>query len=399
MFDNLRRAVTGAFVLALIVGAPGRAQAADRYRQLADHIVVDVLGSKSGDVVLITSSAQNMGLISDLMVALRKVGAWPITNMISDRANLAYFDEVAPKFDSESPAAALRLAGIITAQVNIDYEQDPKLFANVSPARLSAQTAAYTPVTTFFLAHSIPYVEVGNGLFPSKYTASQYAISTTQLSDAFWNGVNVDYTSMRDDAQAVEKRLGAGSTVHVTAANGTDITFGVRGSKIILSNGAIPPPGSRRPGVAAYCGLPTGEVIFGPIQGTANGWVRFDPVFINNTEVDGMAMHFVNGKMTSMTATSGMPTVQAFYDAGTAGKDQFTFADFGVNRSVKFVPNSKMFASMAAGMVTLGTGGDLFLGGTNASTFNFSSYISNANVTIDGTPLIVKGRLVSLLAH
>src|SRR5581483_5789938 len=121
----------------------------------------------------------------------------------------------------------------------------------------------------------------------------------------------------------------------------------------------------------------------------------FDPLFFNNTEVDGLTMHFVNGKMVSMTAKTGLAAVQAFYDAGTAGKEALTFADFGVNRGVEFVPGSKMFASMAAGMITLGTGNDIALGGTNSSTFNLSGYLAHATATIDERPLITNGRLAT----
>lgn len=393
-----RVAACFAFALVALI-APRGARAADRYQQLAQHVVVDVLGAKSGDVVLITSSSQNADLIADFMVALRSVGAWPITNTISDKANRDYFNEVAPQYDSQEPIAALRLASIIAAQINIDYEQNPKLFQGVPPARLNAQAQAFTPVTKYFVDHQIPYIEIGNGLYPSKYTAQQYAISTTQLSDAFWNGVNVDYGSLREDATAVQQRVASGNSVHVTAGNGTDLVFNIRGTKIIVAAGQIPPPSQRRSGAAVYTGLPAGEVIFSPVPSSASGVVIFDPVFVNGTEVDGMRLVFTNGHMTSMTAKTGLAAVQAFYDTATPGKDQLSFADFGVNRKVKWIQNSKMFASMAAGMLSLGVGGDIALGGSNTSNFNFNGYLANASVSIDNKPLIVNGQLVSLSGH
>jgi hypothetical protein len=49
---------------------------------------------------------------------------------------------------------------------------------------------------------------------------------------------------------------------------------------------------------------------------------------------------------------------------------------------------------MPAGMITLGTGYDLFMGGSDASSFSFASNIPQATVTVDGKPIIAQGRLM-----
>jgi len=387
------RVVAGTVAATLLLSVAAQAQSTGQTRQLAHHIVVDVDNAKPGDVVLITTTVQNMTLVEDLMIELRKAGAWPITFIQSDRANLAYYSEDPPSYDSQPPANSLRLATIITSQINIDEEQDPRLFQNVSPARQSAQNKAGLPITAYFAKHDIPFIEVGNGLFPSKYTAAQYGISKTQLTSIFWSGVNEDYATVHANARALHTALAAASVVHVTAPNGTDITFGVKARPIIVSDGSVK-SSTRRNGAVAFIALPAGDVIVDPVPGSAKGTVVFDPVFFNNTEVDGMTMKFARGNMTSMTAKSGLGAVKAFYAVGTAGKDAFTFADFGVNPGVTYVPGSKMFVTMAAGMVSLGTGGDVFAGGSDTSTFGFSGYITGATVTLDGKTIVAKGKLV-----
>jgi hypothetical protein len=77
-----------------------------------------------------------------------------------------------------------------------------------------------------------------------------------------------------------------------------------------------------------------------------------------------------------------------------AGKDAFSFVDFGMNPGVTYVAGTKMSVFMAAGMVSLGLGGDIGLGGTNGSSFNFAGTIANATVTIDGKTIIEHGGLV-----
>jgi leucyl aminopeptidase (aminopeptidase T) len=161
---------------------------------------------------------------------------------------------------------------------------------------------------------------------------------------------------------------------------------------MIVSDGSLR-SSTKRNGTIPFVGLPAGDVVVDPVPGSARGTVVFDPEFFNNSEVDGMTMKFANGAMTSMNAKTGLSAVKAFYDTGTAGKGNFTFADFGVNPGVTFVQGSKMFVPMAAGMVTLGIGGDVFNGGTDTSTFAFAGYMTGATVTVDGKPVVVKGKL------
>jgi aminopeptidase len=386
------RHAAGIIAAVLLLTPPAGAQTTDKYRQLAHHIVVDVADVKSGDVDLITTTDKNMTLVEDLIIELRKVGAWPIVDLFSDRANLAYYSEDPPSFDPETPEAQRRLMTIVSAQINIDEELDPSYFQNVSPKRQSDQGKAFVPVTAYQAKHGIPFIEVGNGLYPSKYTAKQFAISTDQLTSTFWSGVNETYATVHANAQRVHGAIAAGHTVHVTDPNGTDITFGVTARPMIVSDGSLR-SSTKRNGSIPFVGLPAGDVVVDPVPGSAHGTVVFNPEFFNNTEVDGMTLKFANGVMTSMNAKAGLAAVKAFYDTSTAGKGSFTFADFGVNPGVTFVPGSKMFVPMAAGMVTLGMGGDVFNGGTDTSTFLFTGYMTNATVTVDGKALVVKGKL------
>jgi aminopeptidase len=244
------------------------------------------------------------------------------------------------------------------------------------------------------VAHGIPFIEVGNGLYPSKYTAQQYGITLDQLRSAYVDGLNAPYATVHTNAIGVQSTIAGGHAVRVTSPSGTNITFGIKPSPIIVSDGVITPAMRARRAAAIYVGLPAGEVIFSPAAGTGNGTIVYDPLYFNNVEVDGLTMRFANGKLAGLTSKTGLADFKKYYDAGNVGKDDLTFADIGVNPGVTFIPASKMSAFMAAGMISLGTGNDLFMGGNNASNFSFASYISNATVAVDGKTVIERGRLV-----
>ncbi len=367
--------------------------------QLSNRLINQVLKAEPGDVVEITTSPQNLELAEDLWVDLHKVGAWSIIRMHTDRMDRLFFQNVPAKFDSEPPANDLGLIRFITAQINIDYESDPSIYDNVSPSRFAANSKNNAAITKYMLAHKLPYIEVGNGLYPSRYTAQQYGISAAQLADLFWSGVNADSSAIHQAGQAIRSMLGSGSLVHITAPNGTDVSFRAAASTVVVNDGTISAAAREKGGAAINVALPAGDVNFIPEARTANGTVVFGPQYNNSTRIVGLTLHLNAGNLTSWTAASGSDVVKKYYDSSGAGRDDFSFADIGANPDLHYIANSSLFASMAGGMVTLGVGNNVSIGGSNGSAFNLGGYIPNATVTIAGKTIIRNGVLDRLLAR
>lgn len=104
---------------------------------------------------------------------------------------------------------------------------------------------------------------------------------------------------------------------------------------------------------------------------------------------------FAGGKLTGMTAASGLEPLKAAFDAFGAGKEDFGFIDLGINPDVQIVAGSRMVAFMPAGMVTVGVGGNLWAGGSNAIGFGMSPFLPGSTLEVDGKAVIKDGKLVS----
>jgi hypothetical protein len=109
--------------------------------------------------------------------------------------------------------------------------------------------------------------------------------------------------------------------------------------------------------------------------------------------IDSLVLHFSAGKMTSMTAKSGLDPLRALYDASTGGKDMFSYLDLGLNPAVQLPTNSGRIVWMAAGAVTVGTGDNTGWGGSNVSSFGLSLPVSGATLAVDGRQVIAAGVL------
>jgi len=373
--------------------APVKAQSVD-LNAVAKN-VVQVAGVKENQIILLTSDPTNFPFLEDLAVAVRAQGAFPLIWVTSDNYNQRRYTEVPAKYDSQSPLLMLGLYKMIDAQINVDYggDQDFDFFARADQNRLAAQNKAFVPALQLFLSMNRRYIEVGNGIFPSAPNAALFGVSQSALADAFWTAMNVDYTKIQARADALKSAIAAGSTMRVTNPNGTDITFGVKGARFVVSAGSIAPGCT-----AATCtvALPAGDLQLSPVPGTASGKVVFDNTFWGKDNLKGFTATFNAGKLVSMTSSGDMTKINAAYASGGEGRDAFTFVDLGVNDALKDIPNSLMLASSAAGSVTLGFGGDVgVLGGTDTSPFSFSGTQPGCTVTVDGKTIVANGALVA----
>lgn len=386
-------------LLLLCAVVPGASQSAQSNQQFSTKLVHQLLGVRPGNVVVISADPTHIGMAEDIATSVAAVGAFPIVAYGSNRMNRMYFDRVPARFDSLTPTAQLRLASIADELVTIDFPFDPSVVAGVPASRIAALATAGKGVTSYVLKRNIPSIDIGNGILPSEATAKQWGVSLDVLSALFWSGLNADYTQIRRDATAVATMMAGAQSVHVTSPNGTDLRFALTGHAAELNDGIISGADRARGGVAVQKQLPARDVYFLPKLGSANGTLVFGASRLNGVLVSGLTLHIADGKVTSMSAQTGMDAVNKFYQAADAGRDAFAFVDVGTNRSMH-VPATGTWGpgpSMAAGYVTMGIGSNLGFGGSDRSSFAFSSNVPNATVTVGGKGLVSGGTLATTM--
>lgn len=118
-----------------------------------------------------------------------------------------------------------------------------------------------------------------------------------------------------------------------------------------------------------------------------------DRDFFQDQAITDLKLTFEQGKLTRMTAASGLQPLQAFYDAADDGKDLFAYVDIGFNPKVRIPSGSRMTAWMPAGMVTVGVGNNAWAGGDNTVSFGKALHLAGSTLTVDGKVLVEAGTL------
>ena len=111
------------------------------------------------------------------------------------------------------------------------------------------------------------------------------------------------------------------------------------------------------------------------------------------TLATGLTLTFRNGKVTDMTAKTGLEGLKALYDASGEGKDNFAFIDLGINQNMVIPPGVNLLACMPAGMVYIGIGDNIWAGGALRSNFSYAGFLPGSTVTVGGNTIVENGTL------
>ncbi|MDP3916313.1 MAG: aminopeptidase [Bacteroidota bacterium] len=360
---------------------------------LAQKLVNQCANIQEGEFVMISGGVRDLELLENIVINVGKLGAFPILTIGSDRMNRRWVTEVPEKYDSRVSESDLKMFGFVTAVINVDYSEAIGLFADIPPERFVTRAKANEPVNELIEKRNVKGVNLGNGLNPTEANAKQYGLSLKELSDLFWKGVNVDYLKLEATGKAVQTVLSGGKEVQITNPNGTDLKMRIEKRPVFVSDGVLSADDLKKGFAASQVYLPAGEAYLSPVPGTAEGTVVVDRQFYQGKEITGLTLNFKAGKLTSMTAKSGLEPLKKMYDAAGTGKDEFAFIDLGLNPNVSIKPGSKLVAWMPAGMVTIGVGNNVWAGGENKTPYSLASFLPGSTLKVDGKVLVENGVL------
>ena len=372
--------------------APKKAGAPDP-EGISNRVVTQVAGVKEGDVVFISGAVRDMELLEDLVTDARKVGAFPLLTINSDRMAKKYYEEVPEKYDTQPPDFELKLATLPTVAIAIDSNEVEGVLADVSSNRLANTAKTGQPVGELFQKRNVRQVEIGNGLYPTDWRAKHFGITPEKLAETFWAAVNTDYSGVQATGEKLKTTLSAGKELQITSPEGTDLKVKIEARPFFVSDGIISPEDVQKGGPAVSVYLPAGEIYTTPVAGTAEGKIVIAQDYYRGKEFTNLTLVFAGGKMTSMTGSGpGFDAMKKDYDAVTdPGKDLLSYVDFGINPNLKIWPASKIGNWVQAGMVSLGTGNNTWAGGDNKASFDAGSHLGGCTVTLDGNTIIEKG--------
>lgn len=360
-------------------------------KKLAERIVNQSAGVKEGEVVLISGTVRDLELMEHIEVEVLKVGGYAMAELASEKVAHRSYTDVPEKFDSKEPKLGMALAKIVNVTINLDNQESEALLADVAPERRAARAKAGAGVGKEFQKNKVRAVNIGNDLYPTEWRAKRFEMPIDAFGKLFWEGVNIDYTALQATGEKARAAM-AGKEMEITHPNGTNLKVSLDSRPAYISDGIISADDAAKNNLDAY--LPAGEaaVVTAPNSGT--GKFIIEKQFYQGKEINKLTLNFENGKLTSLTGEGpGFAALDADYKLAGDGKDLLGFVDIGINPNYTLAPSSKLGNWVSAGMVSLGTGNNMWAGGENNATGGVAGHLAGCTVKIDGKTIVENGAL------
>ncbi|MCI4372686.1 MAG: hypothetical protein L3K02_03475 [Thermoplasmata archaeon] len=228
--------------------------------------------------------------------------------------------------------------------------------------------------------------------FVTEGRAREWGVDRSQWEEGMLRASLTDPVGTAKTGARLAKALSHGKRVRITHSNGTDLEVALAGIAPRVLDGRPHPyrKGDSASGMLQQ--VPAGSVDVALDSKTAEGSFHAN----RRTNIwwhwsAGGALEFTDGKLSSYSFDDGEEDFARQYKHGTAGKDRTSVLKLGLNPAVKDVPNLE---TVEGGGVTLQIGGNKYLKGTNGSNFFTWFSLADAEIAIDGSPVIRAGKIL-----
>lgn len=362
-----------------------------RISNLAKTIVQYSTGVKPGDRVAIRGfplTPTAAPLINEITREVLAAGGHPHP--------LIELDEWRPMIYSESSEAQLAYVHPWLKMISEEFDVDIRIssagntrgMSAMDPARFNAIRAAYQPVVeTWFRRSGAGKLRWVASRFPTNAYAQEAEMSLHEYEDFFYASCYADTENPVKHWQGTAARLerlssmlGSFSELHLRGPD-IDLKLNVAGRTFIGSSGKH--------------NLPDGEIFTGPVEDSAQGWVRFSyPCIHNAVEVDGVELHFEAGRVVKAQATKNEDYLLATLDTDQGSRYLGEFG-IGMNEQIQRFTRLMLLDEKLAGTIHLALGGGYVeTGSGNKSAIHWDMLVnmqSDSEIIADGERIYCNG--------
>jgi aminopeptidase len=237
------------------------------------------------------------------------------------------------------------------SRIRIHSATNPRALSGVDPARQKQRQKALAPIMEAQMRRgadrSFKWVTT---LFPTEGFAAEAGMSLRNFEDFVYHACHADeadpvgfWKKVESKQSDIIKRIEGHKQVILRGPN-VDLTLSIKGRRFL--NGA------------GLNNMPDGEIYTGPVEDSANGWVRFSyPAIYNGVMVEGVELTFTNGKMTKAKAEKNQNFLLEMCESDAGAHYLGEFA-IGTNYEIDHFSHNILFDEKLGGSfhVALGSG-------------------------------------------
>ncbi|PWB54122.1 MAG: aminopeptidase [Anaerolineales bacterium] len=361
--------------------------------KLAQILVDHSTYVKPGDRVAIETTTNAVELVSHIYELVLQRGGHPHILLNLPDQDQVFFKFANPDQLAYTPTFQQLVTDQFEVYIRVRADIDPRCLSDVPAEKQSQRQKGMAPVRNRMLQrgadNSLRWVltqfptegyakEAGMSL--PEYTqfllAACHADENTPNPVAHWEFIRLQQSRMIESIEGHELIKLQGPNV--------DLSLSVKGRKFNNSFGRH--------------NLPDGEIYTGPVEGSANGWVKFTyPAIYQGRVVEGVELEFKNGRVVSARAKVGEDLLKAMIDSDEGSHYLGEFA-IGTNFEIDRFTRNILFDEKLGGTFHLALGaGYPETGSKNTSVIHWDMICDlrhDSEMLVDGTAIYRNGKFI-----
>ncbi len=209
--------------------------------------------------------------------------------------------------------------------------------------------------------------------FLTRICGTRFASMPIFEESMFKTAMSVDWKAMERRTKRMAERVNAAEEVEITAPNGTEISFSIKGRIAKSDTGIITKPGQ-------FSNLPAGEVFLAPLEGTANGRLILDWAPTRKLK-NPVTIHIKKGLANDVEGKE--PFVKQLKDKLSERKENRNIAELGIGTNDKAVkPDNILETEKIFGTIHIALGDNSSFGGKVSTPFHQDFIFFKPTVTL-----------------
>lgn len=353
-----------------------------RVTRLAHTLVDYSVNVQPKQKVAISGSILSVPLIQAIYQRVMERGAYPVVlPTVPGLEEILYSHANDDQLTYISPVDEL-VRGTFDTLISAGGTVNTRALSNIDPARLSRRRAALAPLTKTFMERSASgALKWTLTNYPTDASAQDAEMSLHDYENFVYGACHVagddDPVAYWQTVQAEQNRLVNWLKGHdrlVVRGPNIDLSLSIKDRTFLNADGTR--------------NMPDGEIFTGPVEDSVNGWVRFTyPAIFSGREVDGVEIHFENGRAVKATAQKNEAFLLSTLDTDAGSRTLGEFA-IGTNFGITQFTRNILFDEKIGGTLHMAFGaGYPETGSKNQSGLHWDMICDmrvDSELTVDG---------------
>lgn len=320
-----------------------------RLTKLAQVLVNYCTAVQPGHWVLVRGHVVALPLVEQVVAEVLRAGGNPTVLLESDDVQEVFLREATDaQLAWNSPLDAI-MAEKLDARIGIGGASNTRVLTGVEPRRQQLAQNAKRPFQQTYMQRSADGTHHWVGTqFPCQAYAQDAEMSLRDYEDFVYAATFTDqpdpvqsWRAVHDRQQQLVDWLRGKERVEVRGPN-IDLQLSIAGRTFINSDGKR--------------NMPSGEIFTGPVEDSANGWVRFTyPAIRGGREVEGVEFELRDGKVVHARAAKNEEFLLSQLDSDEGSRYLGEFA-MGTNYQIQRFTKSILFDEKIGGTIHMAVG-------------------------------------------